>query len=280
MRDSLDEALSAAHAHASALAGLCVGAAGYFACGIPGGPEAALDALGMDAPREIVSDIEIALSGAALGEDAVVLIAGTGSVAYGGTPDGRRARAGGWGYLLSDEGSAFWIGLQAVRHALRAHDGRGPATTLTERLPAALGVPDVAALEGAVYGMTNVNTEVARLAEGVMDAAASGDAVAEAIAEEAGAGLAEAVIAVLARLGRMEAPIPVATVGGVLQNPRSPVRAALVARLVQDAPLALVIYPRLPPVGGALLRAFALANVTLTADALDRLAAQLARPEG
>jgi N-acetylglucosamine kinase-like BadF-type ATPase len=260
-RKALDEALRRSGVSVASVRAACVGAAGYFACNVPGGPDAALAGLfPPQASSEIVSDIEIAFSGAALGGDAVVLIAGTGSVAYGGTKAGSRARAGGWGYLLSDEGSAFWIGLQGVRAALRAYDGRGPETKVTGELLDALRLDDPADLEGAVYGMASVNTGVASLASAVLKAAREGDEAAARIAAEGGRLLADAVLAVLRRLDLLEAPIPVATVGGVLQDPDSPVRHALIRSLERDAPLAQVVWPALPPVGGAVVRALSLAG--------------------
>lgn len=261
LQEALGDALRQANATVDAVRALCAGSAGYFACNIAGGPEAALTGLLSPGGRaEIVSDIEIAFTGAAVGEDAVVLIAGTGSVAYGGTRDGARARAGGWGYLLSDEGSAFWIGLQGVRAALRGFDGRGPATDLMPRLLASVGRHDPMELEGAVYGMASVNTGVAALASTVILASKEGDGVALSILEEGGRLLARAVLAVLIRLDRRNAAIPIATVGGVLQDPESPVRSALIRSLAEAAPGAIVTWPTLPPVGGAVLRAMAMAG--------------------
>jgi N-acetylglucosamine kinase-like BadF-type ATPase len=278
LRDALSDALRRAGADRGDVRALSVGSAGYFACGVPGGPDAALAGLlHGDGKAEIVSDIEIAFSGAAFGRDAVALIAGTGSVAYGGTQEGDRARAGGWGYLLSDEGSAFWIGLQGVRAALRAFDGRGPDTDLVRRLMLALGVHDPMELEGAVYGMGSVNTGVAALASVVLDAARSGDGVASAILEEGGRLLARMVLAVLNRLDRRNARLPVATVGGVLQDPDSPVRVALTRALSEAAPGVEVTQPLLPPVGGALLRATALAGTPIDDGFLDRVRAGLSR---
>ncbi|MBW3622290.1 MAG: hypothetical protein KY468_02645 [Armatimonadetes bacterium] len=278
LRDALQDAMRQAGAERENVRALCVGSAGYFACAVPGGPDAVLEGLlRPDAPVEIVSDIEIAFTGAAVGEDAVVLIAGTGSVAYGGTRDGGRARAGGWGYLLSDEGSAFWIGLQGVRAALRAFDGRGPETELMGRLMRALGLHDPMELEGAVYGMESVNTGVAALASVVINAAREGDGVASSILEEGGRLLARAVLAVLTRLDRRNARIPVATVGGVLQDPDSPVRRALVRSLSEAAPGATVTWPALPPVGGALLRAMRRAGTEPGPDEIARLKAGLAQ---
>jgi N-acetylglucosamine kinase-like BadF-type ATPase len=225
---------------------------------------------------EVVPDIEIALNGAAMGGDAVVLISGTGSVAYGGTQDGARARAGGWGYLLSDEGSAYWLGQQAISSALRAYDGRGENTLITQRLLDTLHLNHVMDLEGWVYGLPSVNTEVAALASVVLEAAREHDTVAESIVDEAGRLLTETVGAVLNCLHRADAPMPVATVGGVL-HAESPVRDALIQRLGGTYPQAIATWPSLPPVGGAVLRALRLAEQPLTPEVQDNLSQSLSK---
>jgi N-acetylglucosamine kinase-like BadF-type ATPase len=276
-RNALSAALSGVpEASLSSVTAACVGTAGYYACNVPGGPEAVLvGLLSPDASAEIVSDMEIAWSGAAFGEDAVALVAGTGSVAFGGTRDGARARAGGWGYLLDDEGSAFWIGLRGARAVLRAVDGRNPPTLLTEKLMRALRLSEPEDVEGAVYGMTSTNTEVAALASHVIEAAREGDETALAIANDGGRRLAGMVLAVLRRIDRLDAALPVATVGGVLRDSDGPVRAALIRELAEKAPQAAVTWPELPPVGGALIRALERAEIPLTPAIRDRLTATL-----
>ena len=82
----------------------------------------------------IVNDALIALEAGAGAEPGIVVIAGTASIAYGRDAGGRSARAGGWGYVLADEGSGYWLGRQALRAAMRHVDGRGPDTSLTRRL--------------------------------------------------------------------------------------------------------------------------------------------------
>ena len=72
----------------------------------------------------------------------IVAIAGTGSIAFGVDPEGNSARSGGWGYLLGDEGSAFWLGHYAVRQGIRAADGRGPQTRMLEGLLNSLDIAE------------------------------------------------------------------------------------------------------------------------------------------
>ena len=83
----------------------------------------------------------------------VVLISGTGAIAYGRDAEGREARASGWGYLAGDEGSGTWLGLEALRAAARASDGRGETTALVAAIPAELKVADLRAALPQLYGV-------------------------------------------------------------------------------------------------------------------------------
>ena len=87
----------------------------------------------------VTTDAVIALSGAISGGQGIITIAGTGSIAFGRNAEGRSARAGGWGYIYGDEGSAFHIGRQAIRAALRMEEGWGPSTRLHALLLEATG---------------------------------------------------------------------------------------------------------------------------------------------
>ncbi len=88
------------------------------------------DATGIDVV--IADDTEIALLGAYGSEPGIVVIAGTGSNALGRDADGRTARVGGYGFLVGDEGSAYWIASQALRAALHSHDSTGPKSVALE----------------------------------------------------------------------------------------------------------------------------------------------------
>ncbi|MCT1602799.1 ATPase [Kocuria sp. p3-SID1433] len=89
----------------------------------------------------IVHDTRLLLA-AAGADEGIALIAGTGSVAWGRTADGSEARRGGWGYLLGDEGSSFWVGREAVRRALRRADAGEPADELDRAVLEARGLSD------------------------------------------------------------------------------------------------------------------------------------------
>src|SRR5690606_11448844 len=84
-------------------------------------------------------DSVTALAGASVARPGVVVIAGTGAVAYGRLTDGREALAGGWGYIMGDEGSGHDIGINALRAITQAADGRGAPTLLSEVAPEHFG---------------------------------------------------------------------------------------------------------------------------------------------
>src|SRR5437899_1484782 len=99
----------------------------------------------------VVNDALIALVAGAQDAPGIVIIAGTGSIAYGRNAAGEAARAGGWGHMIGDEGSGYWIGREALAAVMRAGDGRGPATRLTDDIPGYFQVTDVSQLPRIVY---------------------------------------------------------------------------------------------------------------------------------
>ena len=123
-------------------------------------------------------DAVTALAGASVAQPGVIVIAGTGAVAYGRLDSGAEARSGGWGYLIGDEGSGYWIGIEAIRAACQASDGRGEPTTLIERIPEHLHVDDLRALHRKLYAQEIPRGAIASLAAVTADAAQDGDAVA------------------------------------------------------------------------------------------------------
>src|SRR3954469_8377178 len=94
----------------------------------------------------VVNDALVALEAGAPGLPGIVVISGTGSIAYGRNALGAAARAGGWGHVIGDEGSGYWIGRQALAAVVREVDGRGPRTELTDDVLAHFGVPNAAGL--------------------------------------------------------------------------------------------------------------------------------------
>jgi N-acetylglucosamine kinase-like BadF-type ATPase len=160
-------------------------------------------------------DAAAALAGGLALEPGIVIIAGTGSVAFGIDASGRRARADGWGPLLGDDGSGYAIGRAVLRAAMRHFDGRGPATELTEAVRARFGLASLASLKAAVRGISIDQT--AALAPLALPPASRGDAVAFDIVRHAAGGLAASVAAVARALGWGTAAFPLVTAGGVFE---------------------------------------------------------------
>lgn len=195
----------------------------------------------------VVSDGEIAHLGALKGAAGITIIAGTGSIVWGCDSKGQWARAGGWGWLLGDEGSGQWLGRQAYAAVLRAGDGSGPKTGLTQRLVRHLSLRSAAEFVGLTRPATPAAFgELARL---VLAAAKGGDAVAKGIVAHGAEGLAAQAVAVARRL-RMRRPL-ISYQGSVLTA--APVlRAALLRALASALPGASLRAPRGTPLEGAM----------------------------
>ncbi|MDT8901722.1 BadF/BadG/BcrA/BcrD ATPase family protein [Anaeroselena agilis] len=176
---------------------------------------------GLGCPCLIGSDARIALA-AGLGdrEEGIVLIAGTGSIAYGRTRRGEIIRAGGWGHLVSDEGSGYDIGRQAIARGLKAAEGREIPSLLLDRIIDSLGVADIAGLIAFLHSPATAKADIAALAATVAALAAEGDKLAAAVIADAAVELAGLVASVVARgfpgAAPGAAPVPVAAYGGLL----------------------------------------------------------------
>lgn len=191
------------------------------------------------------NDVEVAHIGAFAGDDGVLVLAGTGSMAWARGPAGI-ARAGGFGDLIGDEGSAYWIGQKAVALVSREADDRRSASAFGAGLCKALGI-DRNGLIGWVYGQRNRRAGIASVARHVSGLAAKGDADATAILLDAAGELA-AMAHAAARLAGLPSCAPLATAGSVFL---APVVTAELARLSGTRPVPGL----LPPVGGAVLDA-------------------------
>ncbi len=172
------------------------------------------------------------------------LIAGTGSFAFAQRPDGFGVRAGGWGYLLGDEGGGYWMALAGLRAAARAAEGRGPQTTLLPAFMHHFGLNEPLELISAVHRAAEDRAALAGLAELVL-AAAEQDAVAQSIVHQAGDELAGLVASAVKR-AELARPFPLAMAGGLLLHSRTlqdRVAQRLEAQGLRAHPIALVPEP-------------------------------------
>jgi N-acetylglucosamine kinase-like BadF-type ATPase len=162
----------------------------------------------------VVNDALIALEAGIPGGAGTVLIAGTGSIAYGRDRDGRGARAGGWGYVLGDEGSGYWLGRLALRAVVRAADGRGMETALTPRVLRHYAVERPRDLVRKIYEGGTHPGAIAALAREVGAAADEGDPTALHLILLASQELVTAAASVAKRLGIENEPVVLS--GGTL----------------------------------------------------------------
>jgi glucosamine kinase len=155
----------------------------------------------------------------------VVLISGTGSIAYGRNEEGEEDRAGGWGYLIGDEGSAVWCGLEALRAISHAVDGRGAPTGMTQLLYQQLGVGEFSDVLPHVYGRPHPAPAIGAAVRALSSASAQGDAIANAILQRGANALARAASVVALTIGLPAGPVYLA--GGAFET------LPLLQRLVQ-----------------------------------------------
>ena len=203
---------------------------------------------------KITHDAEIALSGATAGEPGIIMIAGTGSMAFGRNAHGQKARAGGWGYVFGDEGGAFDLTRRALRAALQFEEGWGEPTALHRLLLESTGAGNANELLHRFYGRLD-RSYIATLASLVTQAAEGGDGTAIAILREAAAKLSWYVTGVYKNLFASGESVPVAPVGGVFKSEF--VRDEF-SRCVWESIACKAIPPRFSPASGALLEAMRL----------------------
>ncbi len=251
-----DAALQQAGGSRAEVVSVCAGVAGWsyadrrmqFAHG--------LQAAFPNAHITVEPDYVIALTGATGGDPGVIVIAGTGSAAYGENATGETHRTGAYGYLIDDGGSGYGIGRGAIAAVLSAADGTGPTTTLTERVLPALGLASLSEIVPGVYGGGISRVRIAGLSRVVAEAAsADADPVARALLMRAGGTLAQLVQGVTRRLfADAHEPFPVVQIGG-LWSAGDALTDVFACSLRRFAPPAIITAPQASPVEGAVQRA-------------------------
>jgi N-acetylglucosamine kinase-like BadF-type ATPase len=255
----------------------CVIHAGTRGLSIPGRRESLSLELSMRFPTaqaHISNDALIALWGGLAGRAGVAVLAGTGSIALARSSDGREGRAGGWGYLLGDEGSGYWLGREAIAVLLRALEGRDSTGALVDLVRAApgRGVQSVPAVIAWVNSGSGQVMRLASLAPLVAQAADAGDPLAAEILCRGARALAEITAAAARQVWPNASldPLDVACCGGVwAAGPRlmDHFAAALADMLPGSRPTPAL----LPPVGGAVLLAMGSATRPLAGHAVERV---------
>ena len=173
--------------------------------------------IGFKARILVVNDALVALEAAAPGAPGVVIISGTGSIAYGRNAANLGARAGGWGLVLGDEGSGYWIGRAALRAVLREADRRGPRTALTPLLLKHFGVSEAQNLIHEVYHSKLRPAAIGALAQCVQAAFTGGDDAAAGILRAAADELESSGTSVARRLRLGDEPFSFILAGGIFR---------------------------------------------------------------
>ena len=235
----------------------------HSAClGFSGGPadkEAILHEILHCDRMTVTHDAAIALSGATAGGPGVIVIAGTGSIAFGRNVVGSTARAGGWGYIFGDEGGGFDIARQAMRAALRFEEGWGPPTMLHQALLDETGSADANEALHRFYTTEFPRDRAATLAKSVDRAAMAGDTVAIGILSDAAEHLASLITAVRRQIFAPHESAAVAYIGGVF---RSATVLSCFRQAVERVEANHVAAPVYGPATGALIEAYRAAAIT------------------
>jgi N-acetylglucosamine kinase-like BadF-type ATPase len=217
------------------------------------------------------NDMVCSWAGSLACADGISVIAGTGSMAYGEVA-GRRARAGGWGELFSDEGSAHWIARAGLGLFSRMSDGRAPRGPLYQLVRDRLALQQDLDLCQVVYGeLKGERSRIAALSRLVSEAAAQGDQQAQAIIDAAAAELAALVDAVRSALGIAAGQDVAVSCTGGLFGADGPLHTPFAQALAARGAAYRLAPPRLAPVIGAALYAARSAGTPLDAAALERL---------
>jgi N-acetylglucosamine kinase-like BadF-type ATPase len=207
----------------------------------------------------VTTDAAIALTGATGGEPGIVVMAGTGSIAFGRNAAGKTARSGGWGFVFGDEGSGFDLARQGLRAALRHEEGWGPPTRLLEMFLEAGGAKTAGELLHRFYTAEFPRSRIASFGPLVERAATEGDEVAGGILRKAALDLALLASAVRRQLFQPGETVRVAHMGGVFRN--AALRGQFCELVAQ--PYGDTCGPPLyPPAAGALIEAYRAAGLS------------------
>lgn len=226
------------------------------------------------ADRIIVNhDAFIALAGATVCKPGVIVIAGTGAMAFGINEYGHEGRSDGWGHILGDCGSAYYIAQKALISACKAYDNRGSKTALLPAIREYFNLDDFREIIYKVYGASTY--DIAKIAPLVSKVAESGDEIAIEILKDAGYELASSAIAVIKNLN-LDDHILVAIAGSVF-NAGKILMQSFGETLGGYRSDIEIISPRFQPVIGALLLALKENDIEINGKILDNLTNNLVK---
>jgi len=229
---------------------ICLGIAGVDRPDDAGVARGIMRRIGYQARALVVNDALVALEAGAPSRPGVVIVSGTGSIAYGRNAANEAARAGGWGHVLGDEGSGYWIGRAALRAVLREADYRGQKTALTPLLLKHFGIAEAQGLLHEVYYSNLKAAAIGALAQCVQAAFQEGDAAAIGILRSAADELESSGLSVARRLGLVPEPFVFVLSGGIFRAVPW-LRQELERRLPVAAPNSTTMLLEIEPAAGA-----------------------------
>jgi len=272
LRQAVGEALTAARTSPQE-----VTAAGYGLAGLDWPSDEArlrplVDELGLSGPSVLVNDTFVALRAGAREPWGVVIVAGTGTTVAGRNRRGEMARTLGLGYPFDDWGSAPDLAQAALHAVARAYTGRGPATTLSDRLVRLVGAADVVdLLEGVSRWRYNLFPLVADVVQALMEEADGGDGAAREIVLRAGRELGGGAVVVIRRLGMEDEEFDLVLAGGLFRSANALLLDALRGTVQAVAPGARLVRLEVPPVVGGVLLAMDAVGWAVTSEVRRRL---------
>jgi N-acetylglucosamine kinase-like BadF-type ATPase len=231
-----------------------------------------LAALGLARRWEVDNDTMAGLRAGSSSPDAVVAVVGSGNNAAGRNAAGETIRLPGLGWISGDWGGGSALAQEAVRLVMRAWDGRGSATALSDVVLTALGTHDVEELILALYHQEIRATRLLAITPLIFEVAAAGDVVAQSIVERQAEEVVETAGALLLRLGIAGRPSHVVLAGSVFRDRTGILVASIRRRMSEHFPMATVVVPVLEPVLGAVLCGMDLLNLEVGESVRERLA--------
>jgi N-acetylglucosamine kinase-like BadF-type ATPase len=216
LKDLLEETVNKAAISMEQIKVLCIGTAGVDRPDDKKIMEDIIRSSGFKGKVIATNDAETALFGGVGGDEGVILISGTGSICFGRNKDGESRRAGGWGHIIGDEGSGYYIGINAINRIAKGYDGIEEKTIMTDLILEHLKLESAEGLIDYVYRSGAGKSEIASLARFVDEAYKQGDELAEEILLRSAFELFLCCKAVIDYLGLKNKDITVAVNGSVI----------------------------------------------------------------
>jgi len=216
LKNIVDKFLKKSNMKIEDCVGICIGSAGIDSVSSSLAMEQILKVIGFTCRIIAVNDSLLALAAVTKGGPGVVVISGTGSIAYGMDSNGKSVRCGGWGHILDDCGSAYWMGKEALKCALRSYDGRGEKTILEEIFQEEFQIENVSDCMERVYYRFD-KAEIAGYALYVKEGAARKDNVCMKIIDTASKELFILADTVIKKI-KEDSPVVIVSGGAILNN--------------------------------------------------------------